>query len=417
LSGLTGSRLALLLAALTVLAVQALADPVITGVACTDGRVAVLYNGTVLSLPTLQRLFDAGNLLSCDVNGYIAVQRYGRVDVYDPSGRLLASVEASGKPLVGQRFLLVAGDTVVRAFALPWGFEAFRLDELSSPKCVRVLSAARAASKAVTVASPCTCPVRMRVESYVLVFDLDTGLWDVTQTGLVTAWAVPSGALWVKNATVYFNGKPVATAGQALPVNGFDGFAVVDREVKVYDTAGRLAAVLPLPRGKGLVVSRVNEGFLACSDYECSSLNASIDLEGIYEPPVVLDGDTYYVLLAGGRLKLVLKPMNTSVTPQHGDSTPPVKPRNDTAQPDKTTRLEPEPQQSTVEQATGYKPGLGNASNALQAPRNATPSPVATPAVATPPQGVGWLLVPLLLCLAAAAFLWLRRRSVYRYVS
>jgi len=193
-----------------------------------------------------------------------------------------------------------------------YGFEVFRLSRYTSPAAVWVLAAQKSGGKAVVLVSPTTCRVRMQVESYLLVYDLGTGLYSIHQTGAVSFLAVPSGAVWVKNGTLYHNGRALGPAGSIHPVHGFDGYASVEEGKVVINGLDGTRFELPMPQGRGLAVSRLQEGFVACTDAACA---CTFECAGFSElahqaftPLTIKETTTHFLLHGGGWLFVVEKP-------------------------------------------------------------------------------------------------------------
>jgi hypothetical protein len=314
----------LFLAALPALAFS---EPIIMHqVACHSTTKAVLYNGTVLELPSLKPLAQLGPIEGCDVcEGYgerIAVWRGGQVEVYDGLRKRL-TVQGE-RAFIGMRFAMVTARDFVAVYSL-YGFQVLRLDNRTIPVYVRLLGAGEAGSKAVLLITPTLCKVRMQVESYLLVYDLDLGLWDIHQTGAVSIAPLPSGALWVKNGTLYHNGQAIGEApDRVYPVSSFDGYAYTQGGKVVIVAMNGSTYTLPLPGGRDLAVSRLSEGFVACSSYQCT---CTFNCTGFTEvarqahaPPVATETETHYLLYANTVLYILEKPKPASTAPS---STPP----------------------------------------------------------------------------------------------
>jgi hypothetical protein len=389
----------------TLLPAVALSEPVaLHGVACFDTSKAVLHNGTVLELPSLRHLAQLEPLDGCDIRGSVlAAWRAGEVRVY----RGLEPVFAvrGERAFTGSRFLLVVGGDFVAAYSLH-GFQVLRLDRHTVPAAVWVLGSGRAGGKAVALISPTTCRVRMQVESYLLVYDLDTGLYDVYRTGAVTFLAVPSGALWVKNGTLYHNGRAIGKApGQLHPVYGFDGYATVEGGVVLVVALNGSTWRLRAPAGRGLAVSSLEEGFAACSDHECTcTFNCSLFSSLAYQafaPLTATETGAHYLLYGNGWLFLVEKPRPA---PQPASTTPPenaTKPATTGTTPPGNTAAQPSAEQPGVLQplnATEAQPLLAPASlNASAAPSQGLSR------VGHPPEQAGAEPAPAWLLAAAAA--------------
>jgi len=283
-------------------------------VACYSTGKAILYNGTVLELPSLKPLGQLGPIEGCDIyEGYgehIAVWRNGQVEVYDGLSKRFA-VQGE-RAYIGMRFVLVTAKDFVAVYSL-YGFQVFRLDNYTTPAFVRLLGAGKAGPKAVLLITPTLCRVGMMLRSYILVYDLDLGLWDIYQTGIVAFVPLPSGVLWIKNGTLYHNGQATGEApGELYPVNGFDGYAYTQGDKVVIVAINGSTYILPLPSGKGLAVSRLSEGFAACSSYECTcTFNCTGFSQIAYQalaPPTVTETSTHYLLYVRPTLYLLEKP-------------------------------------------------------------------------------------------------------------
>ena len=314
----SSSVLLALLPALLAAVVLARGEPVqLRPVACFDSSKAVLGNGTVLALPTLERLADIGPVDGCDIGGEVlAAWRAGRVTVYKGSEPAFSA--RGERAFAGPRFVMVLTHDSVAVYSV-YGFEVFRLSRYTSPAAVWVLAAQKSGSKAVVLVSPTTCRVRMQVESYLLVYDLGTGLYSIYQTGAVSFIAVPSGALWVKNGTLCHNGREVGKApGQLYPVQGFDGYASVEGSRVVVHGFDGSRFELPMPPGRGLAVSRLQEGFVVCTDAACA---CTFECAGFSElayqaftPLTIKETTTHFLLHGGSWLFVVEKPKALNTT-------------------------------------------------------------------------------------------------------
>ena len=417
--------LALLLPAL--LAVHALAGPTsLHPVACFDTGKAVLANGTILALPTLQKLADIGPVDGCDLAGSVLVAwRAGTITVY--KSLTPVSTISGRRAFAGSRFILALNPDSVAVYSL-YGFEVFRLDKYTSPAAVWVLGAQRAGSRAAVLVSPTTCRVRMQVESYLLVYDLETGLYNIYNTGAVSFIAVPSGALWVKNSTLYHNGRALGRApAQLHPVHGLDGYASVEGGKVVVVALNGSSWRLRAPQGRGLAVSRLDEGFTACSDYECTcTFNCSFTQPArqAFTPLIIEETPTHYLLHGAGWLFLVEKPRaeaNTTKTaenPREGaEPAPSATPAKEAAEPvqgaGQSTGAAEEPR--GTEEAGGRPPKAPGPEEPEAAPPEG-PAPGTTteeprPGAATQPW---WLLAAALVVFAA--YLLYRRRSSAAFI-
>ncbi len=371
-----------LLSSLALIPALALSQPVVLHqVACHSATKAILYNGTVLELPSLKPLAQLGPIEGCDIyEGYgerIAIWRGGQVEVYDRLSRRFA-VQGE-RAFIGSRFVLVTAKDFVAVYSL-YGFQVFRLDSHTVPAYVRLLGAGKAGSKAALLITPTLCKVRMQVESYLLVYDLDLGLWDIHQTGAVSFLAVPSGALWVKNGTLYHNGQAIGKAPDGLyPVYGFDGYATVEGGAVLIVALNGSAWRLKAPAGRGLAVSALSGGFVVCSDYECTCTFNCTGFSNVayqaFAPPIVTETDAHYLLYANTVLYILEKPRPASTAPQNATkpATTGTTPPGNTAAP--ATAPQPSAEQPGVLQplnATEAQPLLAPAS--LNATRQASAS-------------------------------------------
>jgi hypothetical protein len=353
-----------------ILPVLALSQPVVVHqVACFSTTKAILYNGTVLELPSLKPLAQLGPIEGCDIyEGYgerIAVWRGGQVEVYDGLSKRFA-VQGE-RAFIGSRFVLVTAKDFVAVYSL-YGFQVFRLDSHTVPAYVRLLGAGKAGSKAVLLITPTLCKVRMQVESYILVYDLDLGLWDIHQTGAVSFLAVPSGALWVKNGTLYHNGRELGKAPERVyAVNGLDGYAYIQGDKVIIVALNGSTYALPLPSGRGLAVSSLEEGFAACSDYECTCTFNCAGFSAIayqaFAPLTVAETGAHYLLYANTVLYILEKP---KPAPQPASTTPPenaTKPATGTTPPESASA----PGGNTAAQPSAEQPGVLQLLNATEA--------------------------------------------------
>jgi hypothetical protein len=402
---------------------------VIHQVACYSTGKAILYNGTVLELPSLKHLAQLGPIEGCDIyEGYgehIAVWRNDRVEVYNGLSRQFKF--EGDRALIGMRFVLVTARDFVAVYSL-YGFQVFRLDNYTNPAYVRLLGAGRAGSKVVLLITPTLCKVGMALRSYILVYDLDMGLWDIYQTGIVSFVAIPSGALWVKNDTLYYNGQVIGTAPDRLyPVNNFDGYAYVQGDKVIIMAMNGSSYTFPSPSGKELAVSRLAEGFVACSSYECiCTFNCTGFSQIAYQafsPPTVTETDTYYLLYANTVLYLLEKPKpatHQNNTSQNNTPTNVTTPQN-TAQP--PINHTPTQGNTTVAQPpTGTAPPQ-NTKPQNNAPANNTPSTQNTTAntgTQSPRQDHESNMFPIMLIiffivLALAGYMLYKKK--YRYIA
>jgi hypothetical protein len=393
----------------------ALSEPVaLHGVACFDTSKAVLHNGTVLELPLLKPLAQLGSLDGCDIRGNVlATWRAGEVRVY--RGLEPVFTVRGERAFIGSRFLLVVGGDSVAAYSL-YGFEVLRLDRHTVPAAVWVLGSGRAGGRAVVLISPTTCRVRMQVESYLLVYDLDTGLYDVHRTGAVGFIPLESGVLWAKNGTLYHNGRAIGKAPDGLyPVSNLDGYAYIQGDKVIIVAMNGSTYALPLPSGRGLAVSRLSEGFAACSDYECTCTFNCTGFSEVarqaFSPPVATETGTHYLLYANTVLYILEKPKPASTAPS---STPPAPasattPQNSTptAQPPANTAL---PQSNT-------KPQDSTPANNTSSTQNTT-QPTSPRQNTGQDHGLNTFLVILIAPLAALTLLgYTLYKKRYRYIA
>jgi len=412
-----------------------LSQPIIIHqVACYSTGKAILYNGTVLELPSLRPLAQLGPIEGCDIyEGYgehIAVWRNGRVEVYDGLNKRFAV--QGDRALIGMRFVLVTAKDFVAVYSL-YGFQVFRLDNYTTPAYVRLLGSGKAGPKAVLLITPTTCPTGMRIRSYILVYDLDLGLWDVYQTGIVSFIAVPSGAIWIKNGTLYHNGQAIGNAPDELyPVNGFDGYAYTQGDKAIIVAINGSTYTLPIPSGKGLAVSRLAEGFAACSSYECTCTFNCTGFSAVayqaFMPPIVTETDTYYLLYVRPTLYILEKLKPTSTAPQNGstqlepNTRPPTLLPNATTPQNNTSTTQP-PTNTTLPQSPATP--LDNTTPQNATPANNTPSAqnnTANTGTQSPSQSTGQgpsmhLAIPLILVTALALLGYTLYKRRYRYIS
>jgi hypothetical protein len=432
LSRSRASLIALFLSLVFIPALVPSQPTIIHQVACYSSTKVILYNGTVLELPTLRPLGRLGPIEGCDIyEGYgvhIAVWRNGKVEVYDGLNKRFAV--QGDRAYIGMRFVLVTAKDFVAVYSL-YGFQVFRLDNYTTPVFVRLLGAGRAGSKAVLLITPTTCPTGMRIRSYILVYDLDLGLWDIYQTGIVSFVPLPSGAIWVKNATLYHNGQATGEApGELYPVNGFDGYSTVEDGAVLIVALNGSNWRLKAPAGRGLAVSRLSEGFAACSSYECTcTFNCtffSTIANQAFTPPIITETDTHYLLYANTVLYLLEKPKPAT----HQNSTQPsnqtpinaTTPQNTTQPPINSTTTQGN---TTIAQPpTGTAPPHNNTKPQDNAPAN-TPSAQNTTAntgTQSPSQSTGQgpgmhLAIPLILVTALALLGYTLYKRRYRYIS
>ena len=414
---------AILLLFLAALPALAFSEPIIVHqVACHSTTKAILYNGTVLELPSLRPLAQLGPIEGCDIyESYgerIAAWRGGQVEVYDGLRRRFTV--RGDQAYIGSRFVLVTARDFVAVYSL-YGFQVFRLDSHTVPAYVRLLGAGKAGPKAALLITPTLCKVRMQVESYLLVYDLDLGLWDIHQTGAVSFLAVPSGALWVKNGTLYHNGQAIGKAPDGLyPVSGFDGYATVEGGVVLIVALNGSTWRLKAPAGRGLAVSRLSEGFAACSDHECACTFNCTGFSAIayqaFSPPTVTETGAHYLLYANTVLYILEKPRPASTAPQ-GSTTPSGQsPMNATTPQNNTPTTQP-PASTTPQNSTPLSNSTMPASSTPSTQQNATQPQPASPKQNTS-QGSSALLavIPIIIAgLALAGYVLYKRR--YRYVS
>jgi hypothetical protein len=406
--------------------VPALAFPepiVVHQVACHSTTKAILYNGTVLELPSLKPLAQLGPIEGCDIyEGYgerIAAWRGGQVEVYD---RLSRRFTVRGdQAYIGSRFVLVTARDFVAVYSL-YGFQVLRLDNYTTPVYVRLLGAGRAGSKVVLLITPTLCKVRMQVESYLLVYDLDLGLWDIHQTGAVSFLAVPSGVVWVKNGTLYHNGRAIGNAPDRLyPVSGFDGYAYTQGDKVIIVAMNGSTYTLPLPSGIDLAVSRLSEGFVACSSHQCTCTFNCTGFSAIahqaFTPPVATETGTHYLLYANTVLYILEKPKPASTAPQ-GSTTPSGQPpMNATTPQNNTPTIQPPASTTTPQNSTLLSNSTMPASSTPSTQQNSTQPQPASPKQNTS-QGSSALLavIPIIIAgLVLAGYILYKRR--YRYVS
>jgi hypothetical protein len=402
---------------------------VVHQVACYSPSKAILYNGTVLELPSLRPLAQLGPMEGCDIyegyGEYIAVWRNGQVEVYDGLNKRFAV--QGGRAYMGMRFVLVTARDFVAVYSL-YGFQVFMLDNYTTPAYVRLLGSGKAGSKAVLLITPTTCPTGMRIRSYILVYDLDLGLWDIYETGIVSFIPLQSGVLWTKNATLYHNGQAIGNAPEKVySVNGFDGYAYTQHDKVVIVAINGSTYMLPLPGGRDLAVSRLSEGFAACSSYECTcTFNCTGFSQIAYQafaPPTVTETSTHYLLYVSPNLYLLEKPKPTA--PQNSTQPNSQAPTNNTQPISHTPTNTTTPQNSTSTtrppiNTTVPQNGTKQQNNA---PAN-TPNiqnPTANTGTQSPSQSTGqapsmYLAIPLILIVLAFAGYTLYKKR-YRYIS
>jgi hypothetical protein len=402
---------------------------VVHQVACYSTTTAILYNGTVLELPTLRPLGQLGPIEGCDIyEGYgehIAVWRNGRVEVYD--GLSKRFTVQGDRAYIGYRFVLVTAKDFAAVYSL-YGFQVLRLDNYTVPAYVRLLGAGKAGPKAVLLITPTTCPTGMRIRSYILVYDLDLGLWDVYQTGIVAFVPLPSGVLWIKNGTLYHNGQAIGTAPDRLyPVGNFDGYAYTQGDKVIIVAINGSTYKLPLPGGRDLAVSRLTQGFVACSSYECTCTFNCTGFSAIayqaFAPPTVTETSTHYLLYVAPNLYLLEKPKPTA--PQNSTQPNSQTPINNT-QPNNympTNTTTPQNNTSTTQPPINMTLPHNNTKPQNNAPAN-TPSAQNNTQSTSPRQNTSQnqgfstsLVIPiaLLIVLALLGYTLYRRR--YRYIS
>jgi hypothetical protein len=425
--------------------VLTLSEPtVIPQVACYSSTKAILYNGTVLELPSLRHLAQLGPIEGCDIySGYgehIAVWRNGRVDVYD--GLSMRFTVQGERAYIGYRFVLVTAKDFAAVYSL-YGFQVLRLDNYTVPAYVRLLGAGKAASKAVLLITPTTCPTGMRIRSYILVYDLDLGLWDVYQTGIVAFVPLPSGVLWIKNGTLYHNGQAIGNAPEKVySVGNFDGYAYIQQDKVIIVAINGSTYTLPLPGGRDLAVSRLTQGFVACSSYECTcTFNCTGFSQIAYQafaPPTATETDTHYLLYVSPNLYLLEKPKPTapqnstqpnsqvptnntqpiSHTPTNNTQPSNQTPINATTPQNNTTTTQPPVNTTLPHNNTKPQDNTTLANNTPPPPQNIT----ANTGTQSPSQSTGqapsmYLAIPvaILTALAFAGYTLYKRR--YRYIS
>ena len=421
----------------SVLPALAFSQPiVIHQVACYSTTKAILYNGTVLELPSLRPLAQLGPIEGCDIyEGYgehIAVWRNGQVEVFDG---LSKRFEFQGdRAYIGMRFVLVTAKDFVAVYSL-YGFQVFRLDNYTSPAYVRLLGAGRAGSKAVLLITPTLCKVGMALRSYILVYDLDLGLWDIYQTGAVSFVAVPSGVIWVKNGTLYHNGQVIGIAPDRLyPVNCFDGYAYTQGDKVIIVAMNGSTYTLPIPGGRDLAVSGLAEGFVACSNYECTCTFNCTGFSQIanqaFASPIVTETDAHYLLYASPNLYLLEKPKpvaHQNSTQSNGtwpNNTQPISHiLTNTTTPQNNTSTKQLPTNTTFPQSPATP--QDNTAPQNTTPANNMPPPgqniTANAGAQSPSQSTGQgsimfiAILLILIALAFAGYMLYKRR--YRYIS
>ena len=278
------------------------------------------------------------------------------------------------------------------------------------------LGAGKAGPKAVLLVTPTLCKVGMALRSYILVYDLDLGLWDIHQTGAVTFLAVPSGALWVKNGTLYHNGQAIGKAPEKVySVSSFDGYAYTQGDKVIIVAMNGSTYTLPLPSGIDLAVSRLSEGFAACSSYQCTcTFNCTGFTEvarQAFSPPVATETGAHYLLYANTVLYILEKPRPASTAPQ-GSTTPSGQPPMNATTPQNNTPTIQPPASTTTPQNSTMP-----ASSTLNTQQNATQPQPASPKQNTS-QGPSTLLATPLIALAALALLgYTLHKRRHRYIS
>jgi hypothetical protein len=198
----------------------------------------------------------------------------------------------------------------------------------------------------------------MALRSYILVYDLDLDLWDIRQTSAVSFLAVPSGVVWVKNGTLYHNGRAIGKVpGEIHPVSSFDGYATVEDGVVLVVALNGSTWRLRAPAGRGLAVSRLSEGFAACSDYECTCTFNCTGFSAIayqaFSPPTVTETGTHYLLYARPTLYLLEKPKPASAAPQNNAQPSSQTPTNATTSQNSTPTTQNHAQPASPKQNTG----------------------------------------------------------------
>jgi hypothetical protein len=198
----------------------------------------------------------------------------------------------------------------------------------------------------------------MALRSYILVYDLDLGLWDIHQTGAVSFLAVPSGVVWVKNGTLYHNGRAIGNAPDRLyPVSGFDGYAYTQGDKVIIVAMNGSTYTLPLPSGIDLAVSRLSEGFVACSSHQCTCTFNCTGFSAIahqaFTPPVATETGTHYLLYANTVLYILEKPKPASAAPQNNAQPSSQTPTNATTSQNSTPTTQNHAQPASPKQNTG----------------------------------------------------------------
>jgi len=189
---------------------------------------------------------------------------------------------------------------------------------------------------------------------------------------------------------------------------------------------------LPLPSGIDLAVSRLSEGFAACSSYQCTCTFNCTGFSAIahqaFTPPVATETGTHYLLYANTVLYILEKP---KPAPQPASTTAPqnaTKPATTSTTPPGNTAAQPSAEQPGVLQplnATEAQPlpapsaEQPPANASLQAPSapawvNASATPGQSPTAAAPEQRARAELVPAWLLATAAAAAVLAAYLLYR---
>jgi hypothetical protein len=398
---------------------------VIHQVACYSPSKAILYNGTVLELPSLKHLVQLGPIEGCDIyEGYgehIAVWRNGRVEVYDGLNR---QFEFEGdRAYIGMRFVLATAKDFVAVYSL-YGFQVFRLDNYTDPAYVRLLGVGRAGPKVVLLITPTLCKVGMTLRSYILVYDLDMGLWDTYNTGAVSFVAIPSGALWIKNDTLYYNGQAIGKAPDRIyAVNGFDGYVYTQKDRVILVAMNGSTYTLPVPSGRELAVSRLAEGFVACSNYECvcqfNCTGFSQIANQAFSPPTVTETDTYYLLYANTVLYLLAKPKPTAPQShtQSNNTQPTSHTPTNTTMPQNNASTNQSPVNTTLPQ-NGTMPQNNAPANNTPSTQNTTANTGTQSTRQNSGQGPSMFpVIPLILATALALLGYTLYKKKYRYIA
>lgn len=406
----------------------ALSQPtVIHQVACFSTAKVILYNGTVLELPTLRPLAQLGPIEGCDIySGYgehIAVWRNGQIEVYDGLSKRFTVQGDSARALIGMRFVLVTAKDFVAVYSL-YGFQVFRLDNYTTPAYVRLLGAGKAGSKVVLLITPTLCKVGMALRSYILVYDLDLGLWDTYNTGAVSFVPLLSGVLWIKNGTLYYNGQFIGKAPDRIyTVSNFDGYAYMQGGKVVIVAINGSTYTLPAPSGRDLAINRLTEGFIACSSYGCTcTFNCtgfSAVAYQVFAPPTVTETSTHYLLYVRPTLYLLEKPKpvatRNNTQPSNQKSINATTPQNN------THTIQPPINTSLPQNGTKPQNNTTPANNTSPPSQNVTASTRPESQKQNTGQGPGTpLAIPITLivvpiALALAGYISYRRK--YRYIS